>query len=203
MLAVQAEVIDVVLEAEDRRAAQHLARLRIAEAAVVLVPVVAVLVVVELGRDFAGLAANGVEGLHLIGGLEAGRQQPGDFVAIVVEELLDAQNHRRHLRSILVRRDDLRGAGTAMHGLFVAGSPGHHAIRADVLGLARRPSVLDHLAVLAAIGDEDIGDGLDVILVRRGNPVHRIRIVGLQVGVVLQAVRSHDSSARYSSRHRE
>ena len=79
-----------------------------------------------------------------------------------------------------------------MHGLFVAGGPGHHAIRTDILGLASRPPILHHLAVLAAIGDEDIGDGLDVILVRRGDPVDRIRIVGLQVGIVLQSVRSHE-----------
>ena len=125
------------------------------------------------------------------------------FVAIVVEELLDAHDDRRHLRSVLVRGDDLGRAGAAVHGLLVAGSPGHDAVRADVLGLARRAPVLDHLAVFATVGDEDLGDGLDVILVRRGNPVDRIRIVGLQVGVVLQAVRSHDSSGRYSSRRRE
>src|SRR5208283_2678955 len=107
-----------------------------------------------------GLAANRVEGFHLIGGLETRRQQALHFVAIVVEELLDAHDHSRHLRSVLVRGDDLRRAWTAVHRLLVAGSPSHHAVRADLGGLARRAAVFHYLAVFAAIGNVHFGDGL-------------------------------------------
>ena len=91
-----------------------------------------------------------------------------------------------------MRGDDFRGSGATMHSLLVAGGPGNYSVRADVLGLAGRTTVLDHLAVFAAVGDEDVRDSFDVILVWSGNPVNRIWVVGLQVGIILEAIRTHE-----------
>ncbi len=104
----------------------------LARSQVILQPVIAILLVVHLGADRGGAFERLREGFELVRGFKAGREHSLDFVAMILIELLDAYNDVRHLRAVLLRRNDGNKSAAAVGHVDVARSPGDHAIHTDV-----------------------------------------------------------------------
>ena len=104
----------------------------LASSLVVLQPILAVLLVVDLCANRCCALQSFRISLQLIRSFETRRQHSLNFVSMVLIKLPDTNNDVGHLRAVLLRRDDGDKPATPVGHVYVARRPSDDAVDTDV-----------------------------------------------------------------------